>query len=48
MFSGFSNGVQKKTVSAPFLVLAEITLRLRSKIAPGWRLPANFQRGLLR
>jgi hypothetical protein len=40
MFSGFGKGIQKKTVSTPFLVVAEITLRSRSRIAPGW--PTRF------
>jgi hypothetical protein len=33
MFSGFGKGIQKKTVSTPFLVVAEITLRSRLRIA---------------
>jgi hypothetical protein len=38
MFSGFGKGIQKKTASTPLLVVAEDTLRSRSRIAPGWRL----------
>jgi hypothetical protein len=45
MFSGFGKGIQKKTVSTPFLVVAEITLRSRSRIAPGWRLGLVAVRG---